>query len=89
MPRRELRSRGADIYKFLIKNKSWSFFLKKHTSLNLYKKCSLFSCFCSAAIAWRQPGGREKSKREENVFLKFSNKWKGKSGIYKLTFFTL
>ena len=71
MPRRELRSRGADIYKFLIKNKSWSFFLKKHTSLNLYKKCSLFSCFCSAAIAWRQPGGSlaaEKRAKGKKMF---------------------
>lgn len=62
-----VNSNPADIYNFVIKNKSWPFFqrFKKHTSLDNYKKCSSL---------------------EEKNFLKFRKKWKGKSGIYKLTF---
>lgn len=62
-----VKSNPSDIYHFVIKNKSWPFFqrIKKHKSLDHYKKCSSL---------------------EEKDFLKFRKKWKGKSGIYKLTF---
>ena len=67
-----INSNPADIYNFVFKNKSWPFFrrFKKHTSLDNYKKCS------------SPPAGL----LEEKNFLKFRKKWKGKSGIYKLTF---
>lgn len=65
-----LKTNPAEIYNFIVKNKSWPLVkrCKKHRALDHYKNSS-----SSAA---------ENNKN----FLKFRKRWQGKAGIYKITF---
>ena len=77
-----VKTNPAKIYNFVIKNKSWPLVqrFKKHRSLDHYKN-----------LSWQEDDSLPSSSTsadKDKSFLKFRKRWQGKSGIYKITFFT-